>query len=104
MPSIFRIGLLAAAFVLFSIIKERIESGDVLYFAANGLSQYGVTGRPIHRYVSGEAIRRLVNKQTHLSHTRLIIQYHARANVAEFTVPIARVATAPRSEPSPAPP
>jgi hypothetical protein len=32
------------------------------------LSQHGVSGKPIHRYASGVAIRRLVNKQKHLKH------------------------------------
>jgi hypothetical protein len=52
--------------VKIAFIKYLIESGDILDFAADSLSQQRVTGRPIHRHVSGLAIRRLVNKQSHL--------------------------------------
>jgi hypothetical protein len=55
-----------------AFIRNRIEAGDVLDFAAEGMSQHGVSGRSIHRYASGVEIRRLVNKQTHLKHKALI--------------------------------
>jgi hypothetical protein len=55
-----------------AFIRNRIEAGDILDFAADSLPQHGVTRKPIHRYASGVAIRRLVNKQTHLKHKALI--------------------------------
>jgi hypothetical protein len=55
-----------------ALIRNRIEAGDILDFATDSLSQHGVTGRPIHLYALRVAIRRLVNKQTHLKHKALI--------------------------------
>jgi hypothetical protein len=73
-----------------AFIRNRIEARDILDFAADSLSQHGVTGRPIHRYASGVAIRRLVNKQTHLNtQDSELLDAMAGPKVANFTVPIA---------------
>jgi hypothetical protein len=80
-----------------ALIRNRIEAGDILDFATDSLSQHGVTGRPIYLYASRVAIRRLVNKQTHLNTqgSDLIAELSHRfwrsvAIPGPFTVPIAR--------------
>jgi hypothetical protein len=46
-----------------AFIRNRIESRDILDFAADSLSQNGISGRPIYLYASSVAIRRLVTSK-----------------------------------------
>jgi len=37
-----------------AFIRNRIEAGDILDFAADSLSQHRIVGRPVHLYASRE--------------------------------------------------